>query len=570
MIVCRQCGHENREATDFCASCGAFLEWEGERRDPPVDPASPPPGPRPPAPHPGEARPPDGPPPAGPQPDGPPPAGSGQPSGGPTDPPRSAAPAPADPPGSAPDRGGDTVICLECGGRNDPDRRFCKRCGSTLDLVALSGRSPHAPGDAGSSSAIPGVPAPPRPGSMPGPAIPPDVPGEGTGAPRAEAPTDVGGATAGGLVARPPSAPVPAAPRVEARPPAPLPGVAPAPARGVQPAEPKARPAPARPQRAEPDVAPGGPTCPDCGTANPPGRRFCRRCGTGLPAGATPAPAGAGVGATRRSWWRRFVDRLRGPVGRDGDDEGARPARSARAAYRRSLDVRFRVLRVLAVLAGLGLLAGGLGLVGLNPISGARGLWDRFFPRYERIGELRATVQPEGTIEADFPPGAAVDGDPSTAWATTWLLEPDAPAAAACASGDEADGGDEAASDAGGAGDDAVGGETAALQGGAAAGLVVNLPQAVEVAKIEVQPGLEAGDPARAGQWRPTLLEVRFDDGTCETVELDDAAGIQDHRLDGPQTTTVRVRVLDAAPPTDPAASRGLVAVGEVRVFAPG
>jgi hypothetical protein len=335
--------------------------------------------------------------------------------------------------------------------------------------------------------------------------------------------------------------------------------VAPAPARGVQPAEPKARPAPARPQRAEAEVAPGGPTCPDCGAANPPGRRFCRRCGAGLPADTVPAAA-AGVDVSRRSWWRRLVDRVRGRTGRDGDAEGARPARSARAAYRRSLDARFRVLRVLAALAGLGLLAGGLGLVGLNPISGARGLWDRFFPRYERIGELRATIEPEGTIEADFPPGAAVDGDPTTAWATTWLLEPDAPTAAACTSGDEAGGGDGA--DGGGATDE--------LQGGASAGLVVNLPQAAEVAKIEVQPGLEAGDPARAGQWRPTLLEVRFDDGTCEVVELDDAAGVQDHRLDGPQTTTLRLRVLDAAPPTDPAASRGLVAVGEVRVFAPG
>ena len=510
MIVCRQCGHENRAATDFCGSCGAFLEWEGERPGQQGDRTSP---------------------------------------DDPAPPPRSGTAAPAGPPRPRPDPGGDTVICLECGGRNDPDRRFCRRCGSTLDLVALSGRRPRPPGDDGASSGIPGVPwspsSPPRPG-----------PDDGAGrpaAPRPEGPADVGGTTAGGLSARPPSAPVPAAPRAEGRPPAPLPGVAPAPARGVQPAEPKARPAPARPQRAEAEVARGGPTCPDCGAANPPGRRFCRRCGAGLPAGTVPAAA-AGAQVRRRSWWRRLVDRLPGRTRREGtgDAEGARPARRARAAYRRSLDVRFRVLRVLAALAGLGLLAGGLGLVGLNPVSGGRSLWDRFFPRYERIGELRATVEPEGTIEADFPPGAAVDGDPTTAWATTWLLESDAPPAAACTSGGDA------------------GGATDELQGGAAAGLVVNLPQAAEVAKIEVQPGLEAGDAARAAQWRPTLLEVRFDDGTCETVELDDAAGFQDHRLDGPQTTTVRVRVLDAAPPTDPVASRRLVAVGEVRVFGPG
>ncbi|HEY2998158.1 MAG TPA: hypothetical protein VGJ43_06260, partial [Acidimicrobiales bacterium] len=34
MIVCRQCGQQAREGEDFCESCGAFLEWEGERVDP--------------------------------------------------------------------------------------------------------------------------------------------------------------------------------------------------------------------------------------------------------------------------------------------------------------------------------------------------------------------------------------------------------------------------------------------------------------------------------------------------------------------------------------------------------
>ncbi len=31
MIVCRGCGHGNTDVVPFCESCGAFLEWEGER-----------------------------------------------------------------------------------------------------------------------------------------------------------------------------------------------------------------------------------------------------------------------------------------------------------------------------------------------------------------------------------------------------------------------------------------------------------------------------------------------------------------------------------------------------------
>ncbi len=31
MIVCKRCGNHNPAGDDFCGSCGAFLEWEGER-----------------------------------------------------------------------------------------------------------------------------------------------------------------------------------------------------------------------------------------------------------------------------------------------------------------------------------------------------------------------------------------------------------------------------------------------------------------------------------------------------------------------------------------------------------
>src|SRR6266508_1038797 len=31
MIVCKKCGFHNRDADAFCGTCGAFLEWSGEK-----------------------------------------------------------------------------------------------------------------------------------------------------------------------------------------------------------------------------------------------------------------------------------------------------------------------------------------------------------------------------------------------------------------------------------------------------------------------------------------------------------------------------------------------------------
>ena len=35
MIVCKSCGFRNSGADSFCGSCGAFLEWTGEKVAPP-------------------------------------------------------------------------------------------------------------------------------------------------------------------------------------------------------------------------------------------------------------------------------------------------------------------------------------------------------------------------------------------------------------------------------------------------------------------------------------------------------------------------------------------------------
>src|SRR5580700_1522740 len=38
MIVCKKCGFNNTDADTFCGSCGAFLEWTGEKVSPPATP----------------------------------------------------------------------------------------------------------------------------------------------------------------------------------------------------------------------------------------------------------------------------------------------------------------------------------------------------------------------------------------------------------------------------------------------------------------------------------------------------------------------------------------------------
>ena len=49
MIVCKKCGHRNREGESFCASCGAFLEWNSEHVAEPKPVSEPAPAPQPPA-----------------------------------------------------------------------------------------------------------------------------------------------------------------------------------------------------------------------------------------------------------------------------------------------------------------------------------------------------------------------------------------------------------------------------------------------------------------------------------------------------------------------------------------
>ena len=259
--------------------------------------------------------------------------------------------------------------------------------------------------------------------------------------------------------------------------------------------------------------------CPQCGTVNPPGRRFCRRCGAALTvAGGELEPA------LMRAPARRGGSGSRPASGGGGKDGEAQP-RSARAAYRRTLDIRYRAYRVLAVFAGVGLLAGSLGLAGYNPITGARGLWNRFFPGTSRStsSRRRCPRTVPRTRTSPVVPRSTATRRPN---GPIWLLQPGAEPVAECQ------------------GEDSIGGADSAL--------VVTLPEPTKITSCRCRPGCP-GDPDRAAQWSPTRVELQYDNGECDHVDLEKKAGFQDHRLSGPETSTLRITVLDAAPPTEPA-----------------
>ena len=143
--ICKRCGFSNIPGDQFCGSCGAFLEWEGQPTadaagagDPPTSPA----------------------PPADPAPD--PGASWGAPYG-------DALPAPVPVP-AWPDEEDeeDLVRCPACGIANPSSRTFCQSCGTTLaaaerveeashdQIAAAVAMTPAAPPAAGTTTATPG------------------------------------------------------------------------------------------------------------------------------------------------------------------------------------------------------------------------------------------------------------------------------------------------------------------------------------------------------------------------------------------------------------------------------
>jgi len=292
-------------------------------------------------------------------------------------------------------------------------------------------------------------------------------------------------------------------------------------------AAPETGPADAAPDPAAPPApvvqAPAAPlshSCPRCGVENDLSRRFCRHCGewlvtpSTLPA-AQPAPLGRRL---RRAWW--------------GGERGAYSSRLSRST------VGFRIL---ATLAGVVVLALVLGLTGLHPI---RRVTDQIAHVLGsgRVEGVTASTQP-ADVPGERPAAWAVDNVRGRGWATRWT---------GATAGDP----DTACSSVPGT---AAGGAPAPAT---ASSLVLTFPAPTDVREIGIEAGLPADDDTRTTRWRPRTVELHWNGGRCQRVDLADDAGLQRFGVDQGEVSGVTITPVAGYPPTGAATDQ--LDIGEV------
>ena len=411
------------------------------------------------------------------------------------------------------------TICPDCGERNSGRVEFCVACGAFLAWDADAGPAePAAPparpipptvaapagvAQPAARATVPVAPAgyPATPPAASGPAAPPAFAlGVAAPAPRAMAPSITG-------------------PRSAAGPPAP---VAPAPV--------------AAPPVAAPAVEPPPPTespCPRCGVINSVELRFCGKCGQSLRGPLTDdgSVIRAAPAPERLPWWRRWF----------------RPAentrRAARLAYRRSLPVRYRMVRWLWALLGLGAIGGLFVVLGHNPVGWIGDQWANLRGSLVQISNVEAVGEPAEAAVPDFPAPNLVDNFANTAWAAQWTASTASnPALRTCLS------------------------PTSPSPAGLPGSVLVLLDQPATVRQLSVAAGLSEKDPQRPRQWRPKTLQLAFSDGQCRQVTLTDTADLQPLAVEPVETRQIRISVLDAYPPSSDK-PLDQVAISEVRLF---
>lgn len=305
----------------------------------------------------------------------------------------------------------------------------------------------------------------------------------------------------------------------------------------------------------EPPPPTEGP-CPRCGVVNEAELRFCRKCGLVL-RGPTTHDGGAprqSAPPERLPWWRRLF----------------RPAentrRGARAAYRRSLPVRYRVIRWGLALLGIGAIIGAFALIGRNPIGWAVNTWNDVLGKTVQVNDLQAytdpnpaeiaanpgavTAAPGATQIPSSPTAPAADTAPNvldnlsnTAWMTAWSQTSQLnPAQAPC-----------------------VPPSTPTAAGGRESILILP-PNSINVRAISVAGGLPSQDARRQQQWRPKTVQLAFSDGSCQQVTLQDNPDLQSLELNPVDTSQIRLSVIDAyaASPDQPIDE---VAITDIRIF---
>ena len=258
-------------------------------------------------------------------------------------------------------------------------------------------------------------------------------------------------------------------------------------------------------------------SCPACRHANNPERRFCSRCGTALHTAARVVPP-----ETRQPWWRRWWQGVTSPE-----------HRASRRAYRRSLPASYRWRRLLVSTLAVAVVISGLVIIGRNPAKLAQGLWHDLRHDVVPVEGVTAAAAPPDSSVAGTSPAAAVDGDPGTAWSTSWKA-PETPLACGQTTG------------------------TGTLQ--------LVLPP-TRLREIRIVGGVT--DPSqRPLQLLPKTLHVAASDGTCVAVELSKVASSQTIAVDTEvEVSSLAISVASTFDATDSRAT-SVVSLSEVSLWA--
>ena len=258
----------------------------------------------------------------------------------------------------------------------------------------------------------------------------------------------------------------------------------------------------------------------------------------------------------RVPWWRRWF--------RPGDNT----RRAARSAYRHSLPLRYRLIRWVLAVLGIGAIVGALTLIGQNPVGWVTNRIQDLQGSLVQVSGLRAYTEPDvaatsGNVNPNAGPSGganpsaptpvpvaapdtaenALDNLSDTAWTTAWSADYQTnPADAACVS------------------------PAGTSPAGAAGSLLVVPSGAVTVREIAIAAGLSKDDARRMQQWRPRSVQLAFSDGTCQQLTLTDTDGLQQLEIEPVDTTQIRLSVVDAYPPV-PDQPMDLVAITDIRLF---
>jgi hypothetical protein len=285
--------------------------------------------------------------------------------------------------------------------------------------------------------------------------------------------------------------------------------------------------APTAPSAPEPvDVRPtlraGDIVCATCLTPNPPTRQFCQHCGNELGEGVAVSSVDAARKAGRESRRRRLRMMLRrGGISTDP----SRLASEAHMLSRGGLSGRSMLFRT----GGIAVLLGGM-FAFLGPWRHTVSAWAR-----DRIGASRyefVDVEPEQieSVPADpavepvvFPlqePERVIDRHLNTSWATHWmdpvgrgLEEP--PADNACQDVERTD-----------------------------SFLRVSFPDPVDLARISIIPGRYDGDETRGTFFRPSVIEVRWNEEECRYLVLADKGELSAHGFEHDDVSVIDIRVV--------------------------